>query len=677
MDWLTVLASFPTKFLPPVYMTQKRNSSSSSSPVSSVGAQPHTSSSDHDPPGELFAQPKAVSLVGAGAEEEAKPTKGLIYLPSWHLLGVLLIVLSGGVGFLATSVLLSFNGSSNCTALYVPLASATTRLYCAQIEAEKQTLASYLKAIRMVSGFPEDHPLRPDIDRNIEMWTNDIIELGEVKFQEGKLDEAIAIAEEVPIKSPTRVMAEERIEAWRKLWREGEKIMDRFKQELNEGDLNRAMRTVVQLSYLENYYWSTVKYQEARNQIQLARKESGELEGAYQAQERGGLENWLKALEQASRISKDSYAYPQAQKLIGVIRDDIIDYIQEIIDQNRWSELLRLSDRLPDELNLDSSMTMDIKILAQAGLLAAKGTTSDIEAAIVQIQSIQPSSMIFDQSQKLTGKWQQEITDVALLEQAKAIAADGSIAALEKAISKLKMVPEGNPRYGEAQRTINQWQNKIEIVEDTPTLEYAKDLAASNRTEGLNEAIAQASTIQSGRALYDEAQSNIRKWRGIIQRREDQPIYDRAVALGNQRRFEEAISVANQISSGRALYGDMQQKANLWRQELNAAEKLQTAYQTASRGTVQGLAEAIKLTQQIPSSSTATRAEGKAAADQWSYGILNEAQRQANTASINQAIATARLIPRGTAAYANAQIQIEAWQRMITPANSDITLSNP
>jgi hypothetical protein len=589
---------------------------------------------------------------------------------------VLLIVMSGGVGFLATSVLLSFNGSSNCTALYVPLASATTRLYCAQIEAENQTLASYLKAIRMVSGFPQDHPLRPDIDRNIEIWTKDIIELGEVKFQEGKLDEAIAIAEEVPIKSTGRALAEERIEAWRQLWRKGEEIFDRFKRELNDGDLNRALRTVVQLSYLDNYYWSTTKYQEARNQIQLARKESGELEGAYLAQERGGIENWLKAIDQASRISKDSYAYPQAQKLIASIRDDIVDYIEKIVDQNRWQELLDLSARLPSQVNLDN-MTIDLKILAQAGLLANKGTTTDLEAAIVQIQSIQPSSLVFDQSQKLTEKWQQEIADVSLLEQGKAIAADGSIAALERGMAKLKLIPQGNPRYSEATQLINQWQNKIEVIEDTPTLDYAKDLAASNRTDGLNEAIAQARSIGQGRALYGEAQSNIRKWQGIIQRREDQPIYDRAVALGNQKRFEEAISVANQIASGRALYTDMQQKVSAWRQEMNAAAKLQSAYQAASRGTVQGLAEAIQLTQQIPSSSTATRTEGRAAADQWSYGILNEAQRQANTASINQAIATARLIPRGTAAYSPAQIQIEAWERVIKPTNSGIILPNP
>jgi hypothetical protein len=608
--------------------------------------------------------------------EAEQSTKGLIRLPSWHFLGVLLIVMSGGVGFLATSVLLSFNGSSNCTALYVPLASATTRLYCAQIEAENQTLASYLKAIRMVSGFPQDHPLRPDIDRNIEIWTKDIIELGEVKFQEGKLDEAIAIAEEVPIKSTGRALAEERIEAWRQLWRKGEEIFDRFKRELNDGDLNRALRTVVQLSYLDNYYWSTTKYQEARNQIQLARKESGELEGAYLAQERGGIENWLKAIDQASRISKDSYAYPQAQKLIASIRDDIVDYIEKIVDQNRWQELLDLSARLPSQVNLDN-MTIDLKILAQAGLLANKGTTTDLEAAIVQIQSIQPSSLVFDQSQKLTEKWQQEIADVSLLEQGKAIAADGSIAALERGMAKLKLIPQGNPRYSEATQLINQWQNKIEVIEDTPTLDYAKDLAASNRTDGLNEAIAQARSIGQGRALYGEAQSNIRKWQGIIQRREDQPIYDRAVALGNQKRFEEAISVANQIASGRALYTDMQQKVSAWRQEMNAAAKLQSAYQAASRGTVQGLAEAIQLTQQIPSSSTATRTEGRAAADQWSYGILNEAQRQANTASINQAIATARLIPRGTAAYSPAQIQIEAWERVIKPTNSGIILPNP
>ncbi|MEB3225434.1 MAG: hypothetical protein VKJ86_06470 [Synechococcus sp.] len=599
------------------------------------------------------------------------PRKRQFLLPNWQWLGLLLIFLSGGVGFLATSVLLSFNGSNNCSALFLPLASATTRLYCAQLEAEKQTLASYLKAIRMVSGFSENHPLRADIDRNIEVWVSQIIGLAEVEFQAGKLDEAIAMVRDIPERAGFQTEIEAQIQAWQDIWQEGETLMAQLERQLQAGELSQAMRTAVQLSSVKNRYWATVKYDEAMAQIQLARKETEQLEGAYTVFRRGGLENWLEAIAQASKITKDSYAYAQAQRLISDARGKIVAYTDEIIDERRWNDLLALCDRLPESLDLDN-LTVDWRILAQAGVTADRGSVQDLETALVQIQSIQPASAVYDQAQRLINRWQQEIADVFLLEQADELAQGGNIADYERAIAKLNLVPEGNPRYGEARQKISQWRRQIQISEDAPTLDYAKDLAASNR---LQEAIAEARTIQPGRALYTEAQENIRRWRNTIERAEDQPIFDRAVALGQQKRFSEAIAVANQIAPNRALYGEMQDQVSAWRQEQAAINNLSTAYQVANRNSVSGWVEAINLTQAIPSSLSQLRAEGKQAADQWSYRILSVAQSQANS-SILQAIATARQIPRNTAAYDVAQTQIVTWQRLLNPSATE-AIANP
>lgn len=612
----------------------------------------------------VVAIAEVVDESAVTSEKEAKGWR--IPLPSWHFLGILLILLSGGIGFLATSVLLSFNGSNNCSALYVPLASATTRLYCAQIEAEQQTLASYLKAIRMVNGFPDSHPLRPDIDRNIEAWVKDIIVLAGEEVQKGRLTEAIAMVKQVPEKAGFGALIGEQIAAWQGLWQEGEALMARLEQQLKAGELGQAMRTAVQLSYLENDYWATVKYDEAMAQIQLARKENRELEVAYGSLRRGGLENWLRAIEQASKIPESSYAYGQSQKLMDEARNNIIRYIQGIVDGQRWSELLSLCDRLPPRLNLDN-MIVDWRILAQAGLRAKQGKVEDLETALVQIQSIQPSSVVYDQAQELSQRWQKAITDASLFEQAQSLAQGGTISELEQAIAKLNLVPEENPRYAEARQQARQWRSKIEALEDTPVLDYAKDLAASNRLEQIKQAIAEAQAIKPGRALYDEAQRNVRRWQASIERIEDQPIFDRAVALGRQNQFSEAIAVANQITADRALYRDMQAEVQEWRQALAAVNTLQTAYQTAASNSVSGWVEAIKLTQKIPSSATQLRAQGTQAANSWSFRILATAQSQANY-SLPQAIATARQIPRYTAAYESAQAQIDLWESVLIPA---------
>lgn len=664
-------------------MTQKQNISASSSSVSNGSAKAVTSQSQgtkataaHGTDGTLQSAPVVEMTLGDGGEIAESGGKRLIPLPSWHFLGILLIFMSGGIGFAATSILLSFNGSNNCNALYVPLASATTRLYCAQLEAEQQTLDSYLKAMQMVDSFPPDHPLRPDIDRNIEVWTNDILELAEGQFQEGNLDKAIAMAEEVSVTSTGRILVEERIEFWRTLWDEGEVILATVEQDINNGDLTAALRTAIQLSYMDNIYWSTVKYEEARNQVQLARKENEELDVAYVSHRRGGIENWLKAIEQASKISENSYAYPQAQKLIDDSRENVIRYIEGLVERREWTALLALSDRLPNRLNLDN-MVVDWKILAQAGLSAERGSVVELETALVQLQSIQPSSSVYDQSQAFVQRWQKEIADVTILEQGEVIATGGTTSELQRAIAKLNLIEEGSPRYGEAQRQIAGWRRRIETSEDSPTLEYAKDLARSGREASLEQAITQARKITPDRALYGEAQANIREWQAILEQKKDQPIYEQASALGDVGRYSEAITMAEQITPGRALYPDMQEKVRVWQQELTANTKLQEAYDAASQGSVPNLISAIRLTQEIPRSASSAREEGKQAADQWSYNILGEAQRQARTASIPQAIATAELIPSGTEAYSTAQVQIEAWENLLRPVESELRLPQP
>lgn len=616
------------------------------------------------------AQPEPVDLVPvSNPESDAVPTAEVksrtIPFPSWHFWGILLIMFSGGVGFMATSVLLNLNGVDNCNALYMPLTSATTRLYCAQIEADKQTVESLLKAIRMVEKLPQDNALRTDIDRKIEVWVTDIIDLAEEKYQAGELDEAIEIVEQIPSKVAAYSLVTERIKVWQTLWAEGESIYSQVQDSLSQGNIEEALQAAVQLSYLDNQYWSMVRYDEAINQIQLTRKENSELDAAIAASERGGIEAWLQTIEQAENISEDSFAYKQAQKLIEEAQGNIINYIQGVIDQRRWDELLSLSDRLSNRVKFES-MVMDWKILARAGLNAQKGNIANLESALVQIQSIRPSSPVYDQSQRLAGRWEKEISDVAIIEQGKNIALGGTVSQLQQAIEKLRSIPSGNPRYGEAQKTIAQWRRQIEVVEDEPTLDYAKDLAASNRLSSLQEAITQARKIRPGRALYSEAQENIRTWQTAIQRIEDQPIYDRAVELGQQKKYLEAIATADQISAGRALYGDIQQKVRTWQQELDAITKLEQAYDAAANNSAQGLSQAIKLAQSIPSGASQLRSEGTQAANRWSYSLLEIAEGQASS-SLNQAIATARLVPSNTAAYNAAQAQIAAWQQQLAP----------
>ncbi len=104
----------------------------------------------------------------------------------WQFWALVLIIVSGSVGFTATSMLLRLPKSPQCVRIFWPIASASKRIYCAQVEAEQETVDSFLKAIDLVEALPQDHPLRNEINRNVEDWALAILDIAEKEFQGGK-----------------------------------------------------------------------------------------------------------------------------------------------------------------------------------------------------------------------------------------------------------------------------------------------------------------------------------------------------------------------------------------------------------------------------------------------------------------------------------------------------------
>ena len=80
------------------------------------------------------------------------------------------------------AMLLKLPAAPNCPAIFWPLASASVRLHCAQVAANKETVDDLLEAIALVDSLPKDHPLRPEIDRHIEEWSLDILKIGDTKL---------------------------------------------------------------------------------------------------------------------------------------------------------------------------------------------------------------------------------------------------------------------------------------------------------------------------------------------------------------------------------------------------------------------------------------------------------------------------------------------------------------
>ena len=244
---------------------------------------------------------------------------------------------------------------------------------------------------------------------------------------------------------------------------------------------------------------------------------------------------------------------------------------------------------------------------------------------------------------------------------------------MNAAIAQAKLIQPGTSVYTEAQREINSWQKQVQIEEDTPILAQARQFALNNTIQGWRSAINQASKISPNRPLYSEARNLIEQWQSRIETVEDRPILNEAISLGNRGEYQAAIKVARRISRGRSLYREAQSQVRKWRIEINAQQNLDTAYRIARNNDQQSLIRAISLARRIPDSSSVAF-QSRQAVDLWSERLLSIAQRIANSYSLTdleKAINIAKNIPRSSSAYGRAQSSIKAWSSELYPSTSE------
>jgi len=594
---------------------------------------------------------------------QSSPKKARAW-PIWQLSAAFVMAISGSLGFIATASLLKLPSSASCPEIYLPWASASLRLYCAQVKAENSTTENLVAAIKQMQTLPPDHPLRAEVDRNIEAWVAQILYIAETEFQAGKLPEAMAIADKIPQDQKYQNLIDEKKQNWQIIWDKAEKTYQNVQQKLTTKNWNRAFREAVSLTNIENDYWATTKYEETINRIQVAKEEGSKLENAYVFLEKGTLNDLLAAVEEVKTIAPDSYAYKEAQEIITQARNKVVLQVDELIEKQDWSGVSQKLTEIPSQLQLQEEI-QDWSALASAGSKSKSGKKEDIEAAITDAEKIDPQRPLYFKAQELINRWRLEIEDVANLQKARDLAKSGEIEDLNAAIAQAQLISIFNPRHEEAESQIKQWTEQIQTIEDTPTLNKAKNLANVGTPNACNEAITQASLIAPGRALYQQAQQIVDKCQYGIQIQQDQPFLDQAVILGKAGDWRGAINAAQQIGRGRALYSRAQGKIATWQNELQAADFLEQAYQASSAKTPEALTQAISLAQKIPN-STQGKKEGVKAMNAWSEELLTIAD-QVSQSSLEQAISIAKKIPPGTTAFYSAKAKIDIWQRRLTP----------
>ncbi|GBD52369.1 chromosome segregation ATPase [Microcystis aeruginosa NIES-298] len=584
---------------------------------------------------------------------------------TWKVWAALFVVVFGGVGFLATWQLLNMQKSPNCPKIFWPIASASLRLYCAQLSADSRTVAGLLEAIALVEALPEDHPLRSQVNQQVEEWARDILNLAEKDYQAGNLKQAIAKARQIPNNMAVAAIIEERIAKWQETWTEGNEILSKLEENLRASNWNQSFRLAVDLLNLNNEYWATVKYNEAIAKITVAREDSSKLDNAFNLFARGGLNNWFKVIEEARKIPASSYAYQEAQKLIAKTEDKLKEYAERLIERKQWQALRDLANQTPKDLKIKADVT-DWSLLSEAALDAETGTVDGLEAGILGLEQIDASRPLHQTALAMKERWQLQVQDLKILSEARDLAQAGTIEQYSAAIAKAGEVPRNNPLWSQAQQEIGSWNRQIQVIEDRPILERAREIAIPGDINSLSSAIIQARAIGKNRVLYRDAQREIRDWQARIERMEDQPILDQAQALANLKDYSTAIETANQIPPGRTLSSEASQNIRRWRRELRARQNLQQANQLAATGSAEDLTRAIALVTNI-STQTDAGVQRTELLERWSYQLLSLATAQANNGRYLEAIRLAESVSRESTAYSSARSQMQGWRNILQP----------
>jgi soluble cytochrome b562 len=212
----------------------------------------------------------------------------------------------------------------------------------------------------------------------------------------------------------------------------------------------------------------------------------------------------------------------------------------------------------------------DLLRLQMANTIANIGQPFAFQLAIDQAQMVSPKAPRRIHAQTMVAIWRKEILrleDQPYLLSARQLAQKQTVVDFQNAIQQASLIRPGRPLRIEAQTYIAQWRKQIEIVEDQPLL---NDAIAFAQQGNLNAAIDKASKIKNGRALYKEAQAKSTEWVTQLQMTQDKPILAQANELASKGNLSEAINTAAQIRYGRALYDEAQGAISRWRSEREA-----------------------------------------------------------------------------------------------------------
>jgi hypothetical protein len=241
----------------------------------------------------------------------------LPFIRSWVFWAIITLGISSGLVYLSLGLLLNPKAVPNCPEVFVPMSSASLRVYCGQLAASKQTLPDLVSALKLIEGIAPNDPTRSYVDSNAQRWSLAILRLAESRYQDGFYDEAVNAAKKVPTSVDAYKIVNKRLKQWEETWTKAVALDAETRTLLHSSKWVNAYDVAVKLTHLNNRYWARTKYQELADLVQIAKADSGKLDEAHQLVKSTDIKDLLKAIDMSNKIDASSFAHTEAQTIVG------------------------------------------------------------------------------------------------------------------------------------------------------------------------------------------------------------------------------------------------------------------------------------------------------------------------------------------------------------------------
>ena len=506
----------------------------------------------------------------SATQPPVKPSRRRNKFWQWWLLWLSVIFGLGGTALAAFFLLATIPPQVNCKNIS-PLAPEMDRLVCAQQAAQTGKLEPLVEAMKFVKSLSPDNPVYPEATRMMGEWSRSLLAIARQKIDQGDLKGALAIARQVPSSSPLYPEVQAAMKQWQGDWQQGQDITKKFLATIKEQKWFEASLQIQALSRLDSHYWDQKQLDKLIDRMAQEKKAWQQLEEAQKFAEAKTPEGFAPAIALAGKVDPNTYAKSKAKAEINRWSQELLKITAQHLEKEEFDGAITAAQLIPPEASVYKEAQDWIQLSRSYAVAQENKILSFLEAQAA-LRQISPKSPLRQQARATEALWQSNLQDRLQMQFAETIASFDQPLTFQLAINQAEAIAPKRPGRIEAQTQIAHWRKQIQQIQDRIALARSKQLATPGTLESLRAAVEEGSRIKLGQPLRIEAQTYIAQWTKAIQTMEDRPILDLAKGLAQQGNLKAAVAAASKIAPGRALYSEAQASLSDWVAQIQISE---------------------------------------------------------------------------------------------------------